>query len=71
MANLAIHNIIETETKIKHFDDFSTLKVSVKTQGKYDEHPSYENLDLYFATPEKLQAFMYAMSNVIGELVEA
>lgn len=71
MASIGIHNINETEVRIKHFDTFSLVHLSFTTQGEHDLSPTYENLDFYFDTPEKLQAFMYAMSNVTGELVEA
>jgi hypothetical protein len=71
MATIGIHNIDNTEVKIKHFDNFSVINLSMKTKGKYDDNDIYEGLDLYFETPEKLSLFMYAISNVIGELVES
>lgn len=70
MASIGIHNINETEVKIKHFDTFSVVNLSFKTQHKHDTSPIYEALDLYFDTPEKLSLFMYAISNVASELIE-
>ena len=37
MAIMQIHNIIDADARIKHFDDFSVISLSINTQGKYQK----------------------------------
>ena len=71
MATLGIHNIIETELDIKHFDNFSSAKFTFTTQGKYDKSPVYESVDLYFDNPSQVEAFINAINNATQRKVEA
>jgi hypothetical protein len=70
MATMQLHDIIETTSEMKHFDDFSAVKVEFTTQGKYDKAPIYEKLDLYFKTPEQAEAFVLAISNTQARFVK-
>lgn len=70
MAVIGIHNIIETTTEMKHWDDFSSVSIEFTTQHKSDNHPIYEKLDLYFDAPEQAEAFVLAISNTQARFVK-
>lgn len=71
MATLQIHNIIDAGARIKHFDDFSVISLSINTQGKYQKANSSENIELFFDNPDQLQAFIYSLTNAKNQLAGA
>jgi hypothetical protein len=64
MASIGIHNIKDSNVKIKHFDNFSVINLELKTQSEYKEESVYEKMDFYFDTPEQLQSFVSAISSL-------
>jgi len=71
MATIQIHNIIDAGANIKHFDDFSVISLTINTQGKYQQANSAEHIELFFDTPDQLQALIYALTNAKNQLVGA